>query len=205
MIINDAWRKHVVETAWIFVNVLWTPTEKNVYHGYDANGVLVNTPDVNYSSKKYANCGWWQAGRENQGIPYNWGGFCTVEEFQQAIADGAYAGNITDSRDHKRGRQCIGVDCSGLVTACWGLPAKYGTAGLPSVASKLGTTDDLLPGDVLLLPGKHVMIFVAFTDDTKEFAQIIDATKSTGKVSSRVLQMSELLNKGYAGYYYDGK
>ena len=167
---------------------------------YDENGVLVNTPDSGYSSEKFSSCGWWRANQKNQGMPYNWGGFCTTDEFQEAIAEGKYAGNVPDTRDHKRGRQCVGVDCSGLVTVCWGLEEKQSTNTLLSYARKLGSAGQLLPGDILLLPGSHVMIFVAFADEAKSFVQIIDATKSTGKVSSRVLNMAELASKGYAGY-----
>ena len=203
LIIGDEWRKNVVKTAFEFANMLWTPTEKNLYHGYDEDGVLVNTPDISYAGVKYDKCGWWRVGEPNQGMAYNWGGICTVEEFQIAISEGKYAGNVPDSREHKRSQQCVGVDCSGLVTMCWRLTKKYSTGNLPSVSSKLDTTDSLLSGDILLLPGSHAMIFIEFTDDTKLFAQIIDATRSTGKVSLRIVEIAELVKEGYSGYYYD--
>lgn len=197
------WRKNVVKTAWDFVNMIWMPTEKNLYHGYDVNGVLVNTPDINYAGIKYSQCGWWQINEPNQGMAYNWGGLCTVEAFQKGILEGKYAGNVPDSRDNKISWQCVGVDCSGLVSACWGIEKKQSTKSLLSITSKLDSTDDILPGDVFLLPGSHVMIFIEFTDDTKSLIRIIDSTRSTGKVSSRVVQVSELIDRGYAGYYYD--
>lgn len=193
------WRKNVVATALEFTNMIWTPTEKNLYHGYDVNGVLVNTPDADYTSLKY-NCGWWRIGQSNQGMPYKWGGMCTVDEFSKAISDGKFAGNVPDSRETKTSWQCAGVDCSGLVSICWGLTKKQSTKSLLSIVSKLDTAEALMPGDILLLPGSHVMIFAEFTDNTKSFARIIDATRSTGKVSLKTKQISDLLDKGYAGY-----
>lgn len=201
--IQDKWRKNVVKTALEFVNMIWIPTEKNLYHGYDINGILVNTPDINYSGVKYNKCGWWRVDEQNQGMAYDWGGFCTVEEFQKAISDGKYAGNVPDSRSNKKSWECVGVDCSGLVSVCWGLQKKHGTGHLLTISSKLGTIDNLLPGDILLSPGSHVMLFIEFTDNTKSFARIIDATRIIGKVSSRIVNISELINEGYAGYCYN--
>lgn len=39
---------------------------------YDTDGILINTPDLNYKSSKYK-CGWWIIGQFNKGVPYNWG------------------------------------------------------------------------------------------------------------------------------------
>ena len=192
------WRNKVLATAYEFANTIWSPTEKNIYHGYDSNQVLVNTPDADYKSTKFN--GWWKIGQQNQGIPYNWGGLCSVKEFQKSITEGKFAGNVPDSRDNELSLQCVGVDCSGLVTACWGLEKKQSTKSLLSFVSKLNKIDMLLPGDVLLLPGTHVMIFIEFTDDTKSFVKIIDATRTVGKVSLRIEKISELVDKGYAGY-----
>lgn len=41
---------------------------------YDTDGILINTPDLNYKSSKYK-CGWWIIGQFNKGVPYNWGVF----------------------------------------------------------------------------------------------------------------------------------
>jgi len=71
---------------------------------------------------------------------------------------------------------------------------------IADIAVPLEVTELLLPGDVLLLPGSHVMIFSDFTDETKTKALIIDATRSTGKVSIRTVELLDLLNKGYAAY-----
>lgn len=123
---NDDWRNKVVNTAKDFANVIWNPTKKNILHGYDEDGILVNTPDVNYIGEKYK-CGWWKPNETNQGVAYNWGGCCTVEAFKIAIIEGRYAGNVPESRDNKTSWQCTGVDCSGLITICWGIEKKQST------------------------------------------------------------------------------
>ncbi len=196
---EQAWRDGVISTAKEFADVLWIPSEKNLFHGYDRNHILVNTPDIGYKSEKFQ-CGWWKVGEENRRMPYNWGGCCTVEGFITAIANGKYAGNVPDSRDNGTGWDCTGVDCSGLVTVCWGLAKKQSTKTLADLAVKLDSTDLLLPGDVLLLPGSHVMIFIEFTDFSKTAVTIIDSTRGTGKVSERTENLQALLGKGYAGY-----
>lgn len=196
--IKQAWRDNVINTAMDFVNVIWIPNESNIYHGYDNNGILVNTPDIEFSSKKY-HWGWWKLHETNQGVPYNWGGCGTVEDFKTGIFEGKYAGNVPDFRDNGRSDQCIGVDCSGFVTVCWGLGERYTTRSLLNIVTKLDITN-LLPGDILLLPGSHVMIFTGYYDESKLVANIIDAARITGKVSERTVQISELISKGYAGY-----
>ena len=199
---NEDWRKNVIEMGFEFVHLMWTPTEKNQYHGDDKDGVLVNTPNADYSSAKYPTCGWWRANASNQGIPYKWGGCCTIVEFQQGISDGKFAGNIVDipQKGKSTSQYCIGVDCSGFVSVCWGLSKHYNTEKLTSVSSKLENTDYLLPGDIFLKPNYHVMIFVAFVNSKKSSAIIIDASRKLGKVSSRLINVPTLLSRGYAGY-----
>jgi hypothetical protein len=58
MRLEEKWRKDVVTSAFSYANYKWVATEKNSFHGYDNDGILVNTPDITYSSEKYQ-CGWW--------------------------------------------------------------------------------------------------------------------------------------------------
>lgn len=197
--INESWRSNVIEIAFKYAEHNWKPLIVNSYHGYDEDGTLVNTPDESYKNSKY-NCGWWLPNNVNQGIPYNWGGSSAIEEFDAGIAAGKYAGNVPDTRDNGVSKYCIGVDCSGLVTICWGLTKKQSTRSLTNITSPLDSIDLLLPGDLLLLPGSHVMIFKEFLDNSKSKAQIIDATRATGKVSLRTVDISKLIDNGYQGY-----
>ena len=199
MVLDDQWRTDVVECALQYANYIWIPSEKNRYHGYDQDGVLVNTPDDTYVSGRYQ-CGWWKINQENQGLPYHWGGASSIEEFALGLAEGKFAGNVPDSRDNGCSKYAIGLDCSGLVAICWKLQKKLSTKALPTITTKLESVNELLPGDILLKPGSHVMIFLSFTDDLCQYAQIVDATRSTGKVSKRTISIMEYLGLGYEGY-----
>ncbi|KUO69773.1 MAG: hypothetical protein APF77_21845 [Clostridia bacterium BRH_c25] len=196
---NIFWRENVVSCALAYANHIWKPTIKNLFHGYDTDGIVVNTPDSNYTSTKY-NCGWWIIDQLNKGMPYNWGGFSTTEEFDTGITAGKFAGNVPECKDNGVSQYCIGVDCSGLVTICWDLAERVTTKTITNIASPLDSMDLLLPGDVILLPGSHVMIFINFVEDKKKCAQIVDASRSTGRVLLRTENISDLIKKGYRGY-----
>lgn len=174
-------------------------SEKSLYHGYDQDGVLVNTPDVTYLSEKYQ-CGWWHVNQENIGLPYSWGGCSSIEEFERGIAEGKFAGNVPDTKNHDFSKYTVGLDCSGLLALCWNLPKKLSTKDIPTISHHLESTNELLPADILLKPASHVMIFIKFKDDLKSYAQIIDSTRSTGKVSHRTISIVEYLSYGYKGY-----
>lgn len=154
---DNFWRDNVVSCALAYAYHIWIPTNQNVFHGYDTDEILINTPDFYYINYKY-NCGWWLIDQVNKGIPYNWGGCSTIDEFNSGIAVGKKAGNVPDIRDNGVSKYCVGVDCSGLVTICWGLTKRLYTKSIPKIASPLDSMDLLLPGDVILLPGSHVMV-----------------------------------------------
>ncbi len=122
----NIWRDNVVACAFAYANHKWVPSGHNLLHGEDADGILVNTPDEGYKSAKY-NCGWWRLNVSNQGIPYHWGGASSIDDFDRGIASGMFAGNVPDYRDSRVSKYCTGVDCSGLVTVCWGETNKLST------------------------------------------------------------------------------
>ncbi|WMJ87456.1 hypothetical protein [Anaerocolumna sp. MB42-C2] len=196
---SNIWRKNVVNCALKYADHIWKPTFANAYHGYDEKGILVNTPDTGFNSTEYM-CGWWRINLFNKGIPYNWGGCSTIEEFDAGLITGKYAGNVPDFRDNGISESCVGVDCSGLVTICWGLTERLLTKTIPVIASPLETSDLLSPGDLIALPGCHVMIFTDYVDNTRTNAWIVDASRNTGKVMLRNVFIPDLLEKGYRGY-----
>ena len=55
-----------------YVSHSWRPFARNILHGPDKSGVLVNTPDVGLQTERP---GWWIPGEANAGVPYKWGGF----------------------------------------------------------------------------------------------------------------------------------
>ena len=109
----------------------------------------------------------------------------------------AIAGNVPEKKGGRASRHTVGVDCSGLLTICWELPRRISTREIPDYASVIECVDDIRQGDVFAKVGSHVMLFRAFADADRREAIIIDATRSTGKVSQRMENVAELFAKGY--------
>lgn len=177
-------RQQIIDTALRYAAHVWNARPEHSCHAQD-----INTPDA-------ARGGWWEIG-ENIGMPYCWGGASTIEDFDAALSCGKYAGNIPLAKPAPVSRDCVGVDCSGLMCICWGLSRRISTREIPSIADQLPSTDLLLPGDVLAKPGSHVMFFMAFANAERSVVRIVDATRTTGKVSVRELSLPDLLADGY--------
>lgn len=193
------WGKKVIETAIEYANYKWIADEKNVMHGVDEDGRFVDTPDITWKGE-ILDCGWWKVGEVNVGIPYSWGNASTIDEFEIGIREGKYAGNVPEDKKRYGSYHTVGVDCSGLLTRCWELPKKIATRDIPAYATVLERLDEIQQGDVFAKVGSHVMLFKEFVDSEKREAIIIDSTRSTGKVSQRKVNMSELFADGYHIY-----
>ncbi len=195
---TNSWGRKVIEKALEYANFEWTPREANVLHGVDEAGRFVDTPDVTWKGEEL-NCGWWQVGQVNVGIPYGWGNASTLEEFATGIAEGKYAGNVPEDKSRYGSHNAVGVDCSGLLTRCWDLPKKIATRDIPQYAYEI-KLEEIQQGDIFAKVGSHVMFFKEFANEAKSEVVIIDSTRSTGKVSQRVLKVEELLARGYLVY-----
>jgi len=127
----------------------WQPTAANVFHGIDSNGVRVDTPDAGYRPPG-AVPGWWEPGQVNEGIPYQWGGFATPEQFDRELASGLAAGDVYTQEkrrllDAAVSRHATGIDCSGFVSRCWKLPRSYSTREFAGICDPLTSWADLRP------------------------------------------------------------
>ena len=196
---SDAWGKNVIEKALAYANYQWTAHAENVLHGLDADGRYVDTPDISWTGEQL-NRGWWKVDEVNVGIPYGWGNASTIEEFEAGIKNGKYAGNVPEDKKRHVSHNTVGVDCSGLLTVCWELPKKIATRDISAYASVVDRLDNIQQGDVFAKVGSHVMLFKEFSDADRREVVIIDATRSTGKVSQRTENVAELFAKGYAIY-----
>ena len=190
--------KQVVKTALQYANYEWTATDQNVLHGFDPDGVPVDTPDVTWKGE-VLHCGWWKVGVVNKGVAYGWGNASTIEEFEVGLAEGKLAGNVPEDKSRRGSRHTVGVDCSGLLTRCWDLPKKIATRDIPKVADKI-PLEEIRQGDVFAKVGSHVMFFIEFLDEEKKIVKIVDSTRSTGKVSLREMAVEELFAEGYEVY-----
>lgn len=130
-----------------YANYEWYATEKNIKHGIDDNGAEVDTPDITWQGE-VLDCGWWKANQKNIGIPYGWGRASTIEEFEKGIKEGKSSGNVPEDKSRNVSYNCVGVDCSGLLTLCWELPKKISTGIIPEYANIVENIDEIQQGDV---------------------------------------------------------
>jgi len=72
----------------------WRPFAKNILHGKDKAGVMVQTPDAGFKEQP-ERPGWWLPGEVNTGMPYKWGGFDDPDSFDSAVANGFAAGDVS--------------------------------------------------------------------------------------------------------------
>lgn len=92
-----------------------------------------------------------------QRVPYNWGGWDSLDGFNTKISQGKTAGNI---RTKKVYSMIAGVDCSGYVQRCWGLnDYKRNTTMLDDVNISIRISLlDIKFGDAWNSSG-HIMIY----------------------------------------------
>ncbi len=173
-------RAEVLATARSYTGLIWQAEKRHALHGTAPDGQRIDTPDALTPGCTQRGF-WWKLG-SNTGMPYKWGGFDTPQEFTRRLdtEPEVYAGDYA-SADKVRGgdgavsRYAAGIDCSGLVSRCWGLPRPYSTRELPGICTPLSSLDDLRPGDIILRPGEHVQLFVRWEDEAHTRYRAIEA------------------------------
>ena len=137
-------RKKIIQNAEPYATHKWVCHYSNIWDR-DCGGVHVKTPA-------------WVTVGNNISVPYMWGGFSTLYQFDQGIANGVSAGDC-DTHGSGAGPSCaVGVDCSGFVSRAWGLGTKYCTRCIPDISTQYPSYDDLKPGDVVNYAGHHVRL-----------------------------------------------
>ncbi len=166
-------RAEFMATAEHYRTLEWRASSRNRLHGKDADGVPVDTPDDSFREDG------WVPGEVNVGMPYRWGGFDTPESFLTGIAEGRLAGQIparNGQGDPPTSRRAVGIDCSGFVSRCWGLPIKRTTRTFAPLVYELSSFDDLLPGDLINNHDGHALLFESFSNDDHSSVTVIEAT-----------------------------
>jgi cell wall-associated NlpC family hydrolase len=151
-----------------YANHAWRPFARNILHGKDKAGILVNTPDVTHEPQQDRK-GWWVPGEVNSGVPYKWGGFDDPASFDLAITNGSAGGDVSSPQKRRADNAAVsasaaGVDCSGFVSRCLKLPRVHDTSQLPAVCHELASAQELQPGDVLNIPHRHVILCAGWYD-----------------------------------------
>jgi hypothetical protein len=97
---------------------------------------------------------------EYTGLPYDWGGYVTLDEFDSQIADGYGAGSHSW---HGILSCTTGVDCSGYVSMVWET-SHYSTSTFDNGPTHEIGWADLSRGDAVNDAGSHVVLFAHESD-----------------------------------------
>jgi len=116
-------------------------------------------------------------GSSQQGIPYTWGGFDSLDtssskanwaNYAAGLSIGKYAGNVHTS-GHNYISSTVGLDCSGFISAVYGFSYKFSTGMLQSDVNtpfRTTTYGALQPGDIANDAGSHVWMFISRKTDS---------------------------------------
>ncbi|MCB1095736.1 MAG: hypothetical protein KDN22_09195 [Verrucomicrobiae bacterium] len=187
----------------------WRPASHNAFSGIDATGVHVQTPDIAFQpTDPDSRPGWWVPNESNTGIPYQWGGFDTPQEFDRKVAAGFYAGDIYTAAKRKAlddavSAKACGIDCSGFISRCWRLDRSYSTRELASLCQPLPDFASLKQGDLVNKTNAHALLFVRFLDAEKtRFLAYETGSPPTWKVLKHPIQVDYVKGLGYLPYRY---
>jgi hypothetical protein len=172
-------RDEALAIADTYVQHVWNCRAENLTNGrITVNGIEVETPP------------WIEIG-QNQKIPYKWGGFHTLDQYDSGLLNNKYAGDIATSGVSSA---AVGVDCSGYVSRCWKLIKHYSTTDMNSnttLFTKILDWNQFLPADAMHKVG-HVRLGVARNADGSILA-VEAAGSSTGwKVDYRNYTLANL-------------
>lgn len=130
-------------------------------------------------------------------VPYKWGGWHTIGQFNSAMNDGKDAGDI----DTSAVSSCTyGVDCSGFVSRLWQLGEKRSTYTIDNsdIAYSI-PTESVTLGDILNKPGSHV-VFVRYISGNG--VQTWESTKTNSYDRVVTMWRSWANLNGYKAYRY---
>lgn len=204
-------RSEVLATARTYTALVWQGDARHALHGTAPDGLRIDTPDALSPAQQLPGF-WWKQGA-NTGMPYKWGGFDTPQEFLNRLATEpvVFAGDYASAAKVRGGddavsRYAAGIDCSGLVSRCWGLPRPYSTRELPQICTPLPGLDDLKPGDVILRPGEHVQLFVRWEDAEHTRYRAIEAAGDPEWRCFEIIYKRDTLTttRGFTPWRYKG-
>ena len=97
-------------------------------------------------------------------------------------------------------------DCSGYVAMAWRTDQRinYWTGNLGTISGRIPSSS-LQPGDILLLPGKHTVIFAGWANGQRTKFHLFEEYRTgTPARFLRNASLSYYLDRGYGSHKYDG-
>ncbi len=165
-------------------------------HQYECTGANLAPNDVTAPDGDIVRTPDWLVVGWNARVPYKWGGFSTLAQFDAGLANGKYAGDINTAGVSSYAE---GVDCSGFVSRCWQLSYHSSTSAMPNITTQYASWDDLKPGDAIHKVG-HVRLFVE--RNLNGSFKVIEASARNWDVSYWSYSLSDLVT--YTPRYYNG-
>lgn len=191
-------RDRILENARRYLHLDWTLRPEN----YSKSGAQsrCDPPGAKWRRPPYLE------GKTNQtirAVPYKWGGYDSLTRFQDRLGQGYLAGDICTCRKNEYG-YCItgdttGVDCSGFVSRVLE-ENYYTTSRMHEITKPLPSFQDLKPGDILNRAGRHVRLFVGFSEEGPLVLNTIESAVSCGGVCATSYKVSQL--SGYKPLRY---
>lgn len=200
-------RSQILKTAESYRQHVWTPRQEHIKHGRDDCGIEVHTPDLSYREHTAAP-GHFEVGVQTCGIPYQWGGFCSLDEFDQKLKLSFYAGDVSTRYKRQGGdsvvsQRAVGIDCSGFVSRCWGLPHPYSTREIEQLCEPILSALNLKPGDIFNRPGQHVLLFAQWLDEKKGILMVYETGGPPDwRVCCHSISLEKLNQLGYKPFRY---
>ncbi|MFD5148119.1 hypothetical protein [Streptomyces sp. NPDC058401] len=93
-------------------------------------------------------------------------------------------------------------DCSGFVSMAWHLGESATTWTLPQYSNRLGSIDDLKPGDILNNINSHVVLFVGWTDSSHSTAKIVQENRTGTPANYSTYSRAYITSNGFLPYRY---
>lgn len=206
-------RQEALRISRAYTEMRWTGNVQNVRHGCDPEGIRIDTPDVTRPNSTVGS--WWFPGAAATGMPYKWGGFDTPRQFVARLAQTPCPGEMPvaagdmgtvekqQAGDAVVSRFAAGVDCSGFISRCWRLDRPWSTRELPALCTPLASWDDLKMGDILIIPGQHVLMFIKWDGkDHHGFTGSESGPIPVWKCAEHSFNVSRLLELGYRPMRY---
>jgi len=175
-------RSTVITNAQSFVTFSWTAASCNLWNG------------IRCSNAKIYSAPWVTVG-ENISMPYCWGGWSSITQYNTAMAGCKSAGQVCSAA----GGGCSGLpsapltcaggmDCSGMVTRAWELTTKYSTSTLVNISTPISLSS-VQPGDILNYAGSHVRLVYSNNGST---ITVIETSGADWKTSYRTYRPDQL-------------